>query len=39
MIASTEITNTGIFAFVGALLFKLLTRKVLFIKRKDNRNC
>ena len=39
MIASTQITNTEIFTEVVALVFKLLSRKVLFINRKDNRNC
>ena len=39
MIASTQITNTEIFTFIAVLVFKLLSRKVLFIKRKDNRNC
>ena len=34
----TQITNTEIFALVAALVFKLLSRKVLFINRKDNRN-
>ena len=38
MIASTQITNTEIFAFIAVLVFKLLSRKVLFINRKDNRN-
>ena len=33
MIASTQITNTEIFAFIAVLVFKLLSRKVLFIKR------
>ena len=37
--ASTQITNTEIFAFIAVLVFKLLSRKVLFINRKDNRNC
>ena len=27
------ITNTEIFAFIGVLVFTLLSRKVLFIKR------
>ena len=36
MITSTQITNTEIFAFKTVLLFKLLSRKVLFINRKDN---
>ena len=39
MIASTQITNTEIFAFIAVLVFKLLGRKVLFINRKDSRNC
>ena len=39
MIASTQITNTEIFAFITVLVFKLLSRNVLFINRKDNRNC
>ena len=39
MIASTEIANTEIFALIAVLVFKLLSRKVLFINRKDNRKC
>ena len=39
MIASTQITNTEVLAFIAALVFNLLSRKVLFINRKDNRNC
>ena len=39
MNASTQITNTETFAFIAVLVFKLLSRKVLFINRKDNRNC
>ena len=38
MIASTQKTNTEIFAFIG-VVFNLLIRKVLFINRKGNRNC
>ena len=38
MIASIEITNTEIFAFIAVLVFKLLSRKVLFINRKGNSN-
>ena len=38
MIASTQMTNTEIFALIAFLVFKLLSRKVLFINRKDNRN-
>ena len=39
MIASTQITNTEIFTFIVVLVFKLLSPKVLFINRKDDRNC
>ena len=38
MVTSTQITNTEIFAFIAILIFKLLSRKVLFINRKDKRN-
>ena len=37
MIASTQITNSEIFAFIAVLIFKLLSRKVLFINRQDNK--
>ena len=36
MIASTQITNTKMFAFIPLPVFKLLNSKVLFINRKDN---
>ena len=36
-IDSTETTNTEIFKFISVLVFNLLSRKVLFIKRKDNK--
>ena len=39
MIASTQITNAEIFAFMAVVVFNLLSRKVLFINRKDKRNC
>ena len=39
MIASTQIANTEMFPFIAALVFKLLSRKVLFVNRKDSRNC
>ena len=39
MIALAQITNTEIFAFIAVLVFKLLSRKVLFINRKENRKC
>ena len=38
MIALTKITNTEIFAFIAVLVFELLSGKVLFINRKNNRN-
>ena len=39
MIASIQITNAEIFTFTVVLVSILLSRKVLFINRKDNRNC
>ena len=39
MITSTQITNAEIFVFLAVLVFKLLSPKVLFINRKENRNC
>ena len=39
MISLTQITDTEIFAFITVLVFMLLSCKVLFINRKDNRNC
>ena len=39
MVASTQITSIEIFAFIADLTFKLLSRKVLFTNREDNRNC
>ena len=39
MIASTQKTNTEIIEFIAVLVFDLLSRKDLFINRKDNRNC
>ena len=39
MIASTQITNTEIFSFIVVLVFKSLSRKFLFVKRKNNLNC
>ena len=38
MVASTQTTNTEIFAFIAVLVFKLLGCKGLFINGKDNRN-
>ena len=37
MIASTQITNSEILAFIAVIIFKLLSRKVLFINRKDSK--
>ena len=34
MIASTQIANTEILALMAVLVFKILSRKVLFINRK-----
>ena len=39
MVDSTQVKNTEIFAFIAVLVFNLLSRKILFINRKDNRNC
>ena len=39
MIASTQIANTEILALMAVIVFKILSRKVLFINRKGNRNC
>ena len=38
MIVSTQITNTEISALMSVLDFKLLTCKVLFTNRTDNRD-
>ena len=35
MIHSTQITITEIFAFIAVAVFNLLSRKVLFINRKE----
>ena len=41
MIASTQIKNIEVFAFIAVLVFRLLSHevKLLFINRKDNRSC
>ena len=39
MIVSTQRINTEIFAFIAVLIFKLLSRKILPINKKANRNC
>ena len=39
MMALTQITNTEIFTLLAVLFLKLLSRQVLFINKKDNRNC
>ena len=39
MMALTQLTNTEIFRLLAALFLKLLSRQVLFINKKDNRNC
>ena len=37
MFTSAQITNTKIFVFIDVLVYKLLSRNVLFTNRKDNR--
>ena len=39
MITSIQIANMEIFTFIAVLVLKLLSHKVLFINRKDNRDC
>ena len=39
MIGATQNINTETFAFIAALAFKLLNRKLLCINSKDNRKC
>ena len=39
MVVSTQTRNIEILAFIGFLVLKLLSRKVLFINRTDKRNC
>ena len=38
VIASVQI-NTEIFTFIAVLVFRLLSHNVLFINRKNKRNC
>ena len=38
MIASTQIKNAAIFAFIAILVFKLMGHKILSINKKDYRN-
>ena len=38
MIASTQITNTEMFALIAVLVFKLLSRKILFINKNIKEN-
>ena len=38
MNASTQITNTETLAFIAVLVFKLLSRKVLILNKKEIRN-
>ena len=39
MIALTQVASTEILAFIAVHVFKLLSRRVLFISEKDKRNC
>ena len=36
MITSTQITKAEIFTFIAVLVFKLLSRRVMFVNKKDN---
>ena len=38
MIDSTQLTKTESFALIVALVFQIMSRKVLFINKKYNRN-
>ena len=38
MIPLTQIINTEMSAFIAVVAFRLLSNKVLFVNRKDNRN-
>ena len=37
MIGSTQVTNTEILAFAAVLIFKLLSRQVLFIQKRQKK--
>ena len=37
MVGSTQITNTAIFAFIVALVFKLLSRKVVYKQKGQSK--
>ena len=37
MLISAQITNIETFAFIAVLAFRLMSSKVLFINRKDNK--
>ena len=39
MITFTHIANTEISTFIAVPVFKLMSRKVLFVNREDNKNC
>ena len=39
MIISRQMTNTENLAFIAVLVFKLISGKVFFMNRKDNRSC
>ena len=38
MIASTQVTNRTIFTFIAVLVFKLLSRRAVFVKQKIKKN-
>ena len=39
MIASIQITHNEVFTSIAAEAFKLVGNRLLFIDKKDNRNC
>ena len=39
MIALAQVTNTEAFPFIAVLVYKLLSSNLLFINRKDDKNC
>ena len=39
MFTSTQIANIEIFVFIAVVVFNLLSRKILVINKKNNRNC
>ena len=38
-IALKQLTNTEVYAFMSVLVFKLQSREVLLINKKESKNC